>query len=109
MWVAQVQDTVQTYPQTTYIIVASLVTLAFVVWCYTSRASVPPESRRSAAFVMVCAHLFAYNLYGLVVHDTGDHLWGCVFALVLLLCVMMVWPLPRDYRPVTEDDYREMA
>ena len=96
--------TVHRYPQTVYISVATLVTVVFAVWCRMSRETVPPESRRIAAFVMVCAHLFGYNLFLLLASDPGQHVWGCVFALVLLLCVVMVWPLPPEYHITPEEE-----
>ena len=96
--------TVHRYPQTVYILVATLVTVAFAGWYRASRETVPPESRRIAAFVMVCAHLFAYNLFLLLASDPGQHVWGCVFALVLVLCVAMVWPLPPEYHITPEEE-----
>lgn len=96
--------TVHRYPQTVYILFATLVTVVFAGWCRASRETVPPESRRIAAFVMVCAHLFAYNLFLLMAPDPGQHVWGCVFALVLMLCVAMVWPLPPEYHMTPEEE-----
>ena len=96
--------TVHRYPQTVYILFATLVTVVFAGWCRASRETVPPESRRIAAFVMVCAHLFAYNLFLLMAPDPGQHVWGCVFALVLMLCVAMVWPLPPEYHITPEEE-----
>ena len=105
MWLlTHVNATVHRYPQTVYILVATLVTVVFAGWCRVSRETVPPESRRIAAFVMVCAHLFAYNLFLLLASDPGQHVWGCVFALVLLLCVVMVWPLPPEYHITPEEE-----
>lgn len=103
---AVANTTVHRYPQTLYILVATLATAVFVGWWHASRETVPPESRRIAAFLMVCAHLFAYNLFLLMASDPGQHVWGCVFALVLMLCVVMAWPLPPEYDigPNEEDD-----
>ena len=108
MWLlAHANATLHSYPQSTYILVATLATAAFMIWCYVSCNTVPPESRRIAAFIMVCAHLFVYNVFLLLERDTGQHVWGCVFVCVLILCLVMVWPLPPEYgmTPEEEDEY----
>ena len=65
MWATTVRDTVLHHAQIAYILCALAFTLAFGVWHYRSRATVPPENRRVAAFVAICAQLFAYNLFRL--------------------------------------------
>ena len=105
MWLlSNVNATVHHYPQTTYILVATLMTVVFAGWCCVAHKTVPPESRRIAALMMVWTHLFAYNLFLLLVSDPGQRVWACVFALVLVLCVVMMWPLPHEPRITTEEE-----
>ena len=99
---------VHRYPQTVYILIATLATTVFAGWWYTSRETVPPESRRIAAFLMACAHLFAYNLFLLFASDSGQHVWACVFTLVLVMCVVMAWPLPPEYDIGPGEDDNDM-
>ena len=111
MWATTVRDTVLHHAQIAYILCALAFTLAFGVWHYRSRATVPPENRRVAAFVAICAQLFAYNLFKLFTTKPPEpYVWGCVFALLLVLSVGMVWPLPRDCASTSyEEEYQEMV
>ena len=91
-------DRLTHHKQTTCIVSVVVITLLFWWWGMSTRDVLAPENRRAAAFLLICAHLFTYNVFVYFEHDTGHRLRNCVLILVGMLCGGEVFVQTTIYR-----------